>query len=284
MQGVELRWDDVRVFLAVHRQGTLAGAARALKVDQTTVGRRLSALEEALQARLFDRTPDGLRLTPAGEGILAPAEQVEASVLQLERTASGVDARIEGTVRLATSETLVVEFLMPPLRAMLTRHPQITLELAVGANFVDLSRREADLALRLRPKGNPPAQENVVVRKAAEIAFAVYVSREGDREAVIDYDDDNLALPGGRQLRAMPRKRAPLRVGSLLSMASAIRCGVGIGILPCFIGDKDERLVRLADTDVRAEAFVLVHPDLRSIARVRVVMDALIETMATIKI
>jgi DNA-binding transcriptional LysR family regulator len=282
MQGMELRWDDVRVFLAVHRQGTLAGAARALKIDQTTVGRRLAALEEALQARLFDRTPDGLRLTPAGDGILAPAEQVEASVLQLERTASGADARIEGTVRLATSETLVVEFLMTPLRSLLTRYPQIALELAVGANFVDLSRREADVALRLRPKGNPPAQENVIVRKAAEIGFAVYASHDGDRDAVIDYDDDNLSLPGGRELRALPRKRSPLRVGSLLSMASAIRAGVGIGILPCFIADRDPRLARVAETDVRAEAFVLVHPDLRFMARVRVVMDALIETMATL--
>jgi DNA-binding transcriptional LysR family regulator len=286
-----LRWDDVRVFLAIERNGTLAGAARALKVDQTTAGRRLAALEEVLGARLFDRTPDGLQLTPAGKGVLPSAEQVEASVIALTRTASGVDARIEGTVRLATSETLVVELLMERFAPRLGRWPDLTLEIVTGAAFVDLSRRQADVALRFRPKGAPPAEENIIAKKVAVMSFFAYASstylaehpvpKAGDfhAHAVLEFEE-GLTVASASFLKAAKKARVPLRVGSLLSMASAIRHGTGIGALPAFIGDPDPRLRRVSDGSVDAsDAWVLVHPDLRSTARVRVVFDALVETM-----
>ncbi|HET9470224.1 MAG TPA: LysR family transcriptional regulator, partial [Usitatibacter sp.] len=146
-----MRWDDVRVFLEIHRRGSMAGAARALKVDQTTIGRRLQAFEESLGARLFDRTPDGHSLTPAGEGILDVAERVEEGMLALERRVGGEDARIAGTARVATSDAFVHGYLADRIPWLRERHPDLEIELTTGQSFVALSRREADLAIRLRP-------------------------------------------------------------------------------------------------------------------------------------
>src|SRR6185503_15831687 len=124
-----LRWDDVRVFLAIRRHGTMAGAARDLGVDQTTIGRRLASLEASLDARLFDRMPDGLVLTPAGASVVEAALHVEESVLALARLASGEDRRSEGVVRIATSDAFAEHYLLARLGALRERHPAVVLEI-----------------------------------------------------------------------------------------------------------------------------------------------------------
>jgi DNA-binding transcriptional LysR family regulator len=196
-------WDDVRVFLEIEREGSLSGAARKLKIDQTTAGRRLAALETALSARLFDRVPEGLNLTPAGLAIRDAALGMEQSAFELARRVGGVDANLGGSVRVATSEAFAVRFLIGALAKVKARHPDIALELAVGFSSVDLARREADIAVRFRPNGTPPAQPNLVSRKVGEIAFALYASKMYLERAgvpdtsgafaghdVIGYDDD----------------------------------------------------------------------------------------------
>jgi DNA-binding transcriptional LysR family regulator len=284
-----LRWDDVRVFLAAHRSGSMAGAARALKVDQTTVGRRLQAFEDSLDARLFDRTPDGLSLTPAGEGILDVAERVEESMLALERRIGGEDARIAGTVRVATSDAFAQGYLVSRLRAIHDRHPGLVIELTTSQSFVALSRREADVALRMRGVGAAPAEENVVCRKLYDVPWALYASRayvaahgaprdENDLEGrdVIDFDEEAPAVPGREWLRqACAAARVRLRATSLLSVAAAVREGLGLGLLPAMFAASGPPLVRIGKPVAAAEGWLLVHPDLQHLARVRAVIDVL---------
>ncbi len=286
-----LRWDDVRIFLAIHRGGTLAGAARLLKVDQTTIGRRLAALEGSLDARLFDRTPDGLSLTPAGEGILDAAERAEESMLALERRVSGEDARIEGVVRLATSDAFGIEYLVPRLSRLRARHPGILLEVVTAQSFVALSRREADLAVRLRPKGSPPAQENVVCRKLAEMGFALHakpgllngrkkIEAPEDTRGLdlIVLDEGAPALPGIAFLReAAKHANVVLEATSLLVMLAAARAGMGIAMLPCFMAANVPALEQVSPVLDRSEGWLLVHPDLQHAARIRAVMEAVVE-------
>lgn len=283
-----LRWDDVRVFLAVHRHGSMAGAARALKVDQTTVGRRLQAFEESLEARLFDRTPDGLSITPAGEGILDVAERVEESMLALERRVGGEDGRVAGTVRIATSDAFAMGYLVTRVGTLRDRHPDLVIELTTGQSFVALSRRDADIALRLRAVGATPAAENVVCRKLYDVSWALYASRayveahgapsdENDLEGrdVIGYDDEAPAVPGREWLtRASSVARVRLRATSLLTVMAAVRAGLGLGLLPGMFA-ADGPLVRVGQPVAMAEGWLLVHPDLQHVARVRAVIDTL---------
>ncbi|MEP6651855.1 MAG: LysR family transcriptional regulator [Myxococcales bacterium] len=287
----ELRWDDVRVFLAIRRQKTMSGAARDLGIDQTTVGRRLASLETSLDARLFDRRPDGLVLTPAGESVVDAALHIEETILALERRALGQDRRSDGIVRIATSDTYAVHYLLPRLAPLRGRHPGLTLEISTRQSFVALARREADLALRLRPKGSPPAQENVICRRLADVSWAMHASRayldsRADGEArgpddfshdeVVDLDESAAGLPGGAWLRGVAATATVgLRVSGILPTLAAVLAGQGLGLLPCFIAAA-AGLARVGPVRAWAEAWLLVHPDLQHVARVRTVMDEMV--------
>src|SRR5882724_4397945 len=144
-------WDAVRFFLELARAKTLARAARRLRVDYTTVGRRVSAFERELGAKLFERTPEGFVLTDAGESIRAAAEQMEQSALSVEQRALGADRRLSGTVRVAAAESAGHAVVLPAMRELHLRHPEIRLHLQTGLARLDIARREADLALRFAP-------------------------------------------------------------------------------------------------------------------------------------
>src|SRR5436305_731604 len=166
-------WGDLRYFLELSRSRTLAAASRKLRVDYTTVGRRLAALERDLGAKLFERTPEGLVLTEAGEGIRAAAEEMEQAALLVEQRALGADRKLAGSVRVATTEMLGQVVVLPALRALHEIHPQIRVDLATGAPRLDLARREADVALRyFRPESG-----ELVSRRVARVAQAAYASR-----------------------------------------------------------------------------------------------------------
>ncbi|HZF47063.1 MAG TPA: LysR family transcriptional regulator [Polyangiaceae bacterium] len=288
-----IRWDDVRYFLAIHRCGTLSGAARSLAVDQTTVGRRLGALEDALNARLFDRTPDGFLLTSAGESILAAAEKVEASVLELEHQVSGEDARTAGNVRIATSEAFAVTFLLERISELRRRYDGIHVEVFVGQSMVDLTRREADIALRIRPRGLAPAQPHLIARKLSDIAFALYggrgyIERHGRPprpddlrgHRLIGWSSDVAAIPGVEWLlQAGQDGEVVARCSSILSLIRAAQAEIGLAVLPCYAAETYPELERLSDPIDWSELWLVVHPDVRRAARVRAVMDFLIETV-----
>ena len=167
-------WDAVRFFLELARAKTLARAARRLRVDYTTVGRRVSAFERELGAKLFERTPDGFVLTDAGESIRAAAEQMEQSAVAVEQRALGADRRFSGTVRVAAAESAGHSVVLPAMRALHLRHPEIRLHLQTGLARLDIARREADLALRF----NPPESGDLRIRRLTSIGFALYASED----------------------------------------------------------------------------------------------------------
>jgi DNA-binding transcriptional LysR family regulator len=195
-------WDDLRFFLAVAREQSLAAAGRTLRVSAATVMRRVGALEEALGVRLFTHHREGYALTSAGEELLVRAGRVEDEVGSLERALTGRDTRLSGTVRLATSENLAALLVVPALTRFHRAHPDIRVELALGVRAVGLSRREADLALRLVR----PQQADLVVRRLGTVGFAVYGAAGMRTPRVLPAGDAAAApLPSGRAGSGSPR-------------------------------------------------------------------------------
>jgi len=279
-------WDDLRFFLAVHRTGSLAGAASQLGLNATTVGRRLTALEERARTRLFDRTPDGFVVTAAGRDIVARAERMEEEAFGVEREIEGADQRLAGVVRLTATEMLVTRFIAPHLPRLAARHPAITLDLWCTNAVVDLSRREADLALRL----SRPRDPDVITRQLAAIELALYAS-PGYLDAHGGPEDPETGLAGHAVLgfAATPPFRVEnawfdprtegarivLRSDSVSSIYAATVAGLGIALLPRAVADVDPALVRLPTTTSPAPRVVwqAVHKDLRTSARIRAVTE-----------
>lgn len=283
-----LDWDDFRVFLSVARAGTLSAAARLLKVDQSTMSRRLAALEATAGARLFDRTPAGYLLTSAGEAVRARVEDLESHALAIERQLLGQDESPTGQVRLAASDSFAAWFLVPRLAALHTRCPGIRLELVTGNQAVNLARREADISLRL----TKPKEPNLIARRLGQAAWAVYGStsyllRHGKPSArgrlrghrVVGLDPELRGTVGARWLAKQGNlAEVPLTCNSLVSQAAAVAAGLGLSPLPCVFGDREPGVERAMPRTIGAhELWLVVHPDVKSSARVRAVMDYLTE-------
>jgi len=283
-------WNDFRYFLAIARAGTFAGAARELKVEHTTVGRRLTALEAALGTRLFLRGPEGLTLTGAGRDVLPLCEELAARAQAIERRASGDDGRVEGTVRVSVSEALSSYFVKQSA-ALRDRHPGLTVEVQTGNHASDLLRGEADLAVRARPVTEP----DLVARKLtcagwSMYASADYLARRGtppapetlDGHDVITFDDSMAATPGGTWFGAHAKGcNVAMRGNSVVAVLNAAVCGMGVAVLPCFLAEGAPELRRLTPRVLGArDIHLVVHPDLARVARVRAVMDFIVELFA----
>lgn len=279
-----IEWDDLRFFLAIWRAGTMSGAAQALKVNQTTVGRRLGALEEKLGTLLFDRTPTGLNVSDAGRKIIAVASQMEEASLSLERLVAGSDDRLEGVVRIACSETLAIGFVIEGLGAFRKAHPRIMLEVVTGNTPLNLLRRDADLAIRTAK----PPHSDLMVRKLIDADWRMYAAAKSDggntlddRE-VITYDGELSNVAAAQWLhQRVPPDRIASRFNSILSAGAAIRAGLGVGPLPAFFGDRDPLLRRFGEGPITTQPlWLVVHPDLQKQARVRAALDHLVELFA----
>jgi DNA-binding transcriptional LysR family regulator len=283
---VTLNWDDLRFLLALRRAGSLGAAARLLKVEPSTASRRLGSLEAALGAKLAARTPEGLVLNEAGLAASDLAETMERGILELVGRIGGDDQRPQGIVRLATTESMAT-FLMRGLVPLREAHPLIQIELVVSSTSLDLTRREADVALRLFRETNP----TLIARKVGEIGWSVFASREYvERKgivpgeslelaglAVVGYKDPVSRAPGPSWLAANTRPAQIVLSGdSVSSVVNAVRAGLGVSALPCFLVADHPTLVRLTPAVVaRGEAFIVIPPDHRDTSRVRLVMDAL---------
>jgi DNA-binding transcriptional LysR family regulator len=282
-----MNWDDLRVFLAVSRDGSLSAAARQLKVSQPTVGRRLGALEDSLSARLFDRQPDGFVLTAAGSELLPMAEAMEQAADAVDRKQAAFADHLSGTVRLSIYE-FMAEFVTDHMAALREGLPDIEIELAVAHIGANLSKREADLLIR----ECLPDTSSLIARKLGRFAYGIYGARdlvarypmahgEGRYGACpwISFDDDHTYFAGDKWLREKRNGRgAEIRVNNGMVLHDLVRKGAGLGILPCFAGDGDPGLIRLTAPldDVHSEHHLIVHQDLRRVPAVRAVMDALI--------
>lgn len=275
-----LQWDDLRVVLAIVRAGSLSGAARGLGVSHATVFRRLQTVEERLGVRLFERGRSGYTATAAGEALAVTAEDMETRVLDVERQVAGRDLQPVGTVRLTTTDTLFDRVLSPLLAECRRAYPEIALEVVVPSQRVNLSRREADIAIR--PSSNPPP--TLVGRRVGVVRQAIYLhqqlaSKAADWQA-LDWigPDDSM---GYRSLDGWMRKqgvdgRCRLRVDTTRGLYAAVRDGLGPAVLPCYLGDSNPDLRRLDDVpSLTSDLWLLTHADLRKTARIRVLMDFL---------
>jgi DNA-binding transcriptional LysR family regulator len=269
-------WDDVRVFLAVARNGSMRAAGRALGLSQPTIARRLSAFEAAFGGpTLFDRLPEGLRLNTTGEQLVATAESVEDAVLSLERRRAATSPALSGTVRVSTGECaagFLARCLSGPARTALPSG--ITLELVDSRQTANLARREADMALR----HEPPEVGDYYISKAGTFAVAVYRRRGADADAWVTYTEEQAHYPPARWVErqvAATGMPVALRASSMLMHVEAIRAGTGRGVLPCYVGDGHPLLERLTPPipELAADYWIIVHRDLRRAACVRAVID-----------
>jgi len=276
-------WNDARYFLAVARLGSLSKAARHLRVQQSTVGRRITALEDALTTRLFERGSDGWVPTAAGEAFVARAERIEGEALAAERQLAGKEALVAGTVRMTAPQAFGFFFVVPLLARLHAIAPDVAFELVAENQALNLSRREADLALRL----GRPGQRELVRRKLADVADALYVSRgylaragEVRRDALgghayVDFEE-SYPRPAirGWMSRRLGGARCVLRVNGTPGVLAAVRAGMGIGLLPCWLAGGDGELVRvLPEHSLSQELWLVMHRDLKRAARIRVVAD-----------
>jgi DNA-binding transcriptional LysR family regulator len=268
-------WDDVRVFLAVARYGSLRAAGRALGLSQPTIGRRLAAFEATFGGpTLFDRLPEGLRLNAAGEALMAAAQQLESAALALERRRAAGSPALSGTVRVSVGEW-AASFLASALAEPSARAIEgITLELVESRETANLARREADLAVR----HHPPQSGDLYVSRLGIFACAVYRRRGSENDAWVTYTEEQAHYPTARWVQERLRETGgsvALRASDMPMQLAAIRAGAGQGVLPCFAADGDPLLERLTETlpEIAAEYWVIVHRDLRRALCVRAVID-----------
>jgi len=283
-----MEWDDFKHFLAVARTGSLTGAGRLLKTSPATVGRRIAALEDRLGARLFDRAQTGYALTESGEAIRLKAEGVEEAVLSLEREAFGRDLRASGKVRVATAEDIASVIVAPRLPEFRRLQPGIILELVSSWDVVNLTRREADVAIRtLRP-----SHGDFVIRQTGVWNCAVYVSKTYARSHklttnvnempnvdIISWTEEHRFRGGDWFEKHAPNAPIVFTANSRHIQYAACKAGLGAAVLPCLTADRDPDLVRLLPPErVRSVPLWLVaHRDLLRTARVRAVLDFLAE-------
>lgn len=278
-------WSDARYFLAIARAKSLSEAGRQLRVDQSTVGRRLRALEEALGVPLFDRTPDGYALTPAGERLVQHAERIEDEAFALEREASGREARLTGTVRITGPDALTARMVAPILCELHRRTPGIDFEVVAENRTLSLTKREADMAVRTFR----PTEASIVARRVCGLGSALYASNaylakhgrpKGDdygAHAFIGVDEPTWAEAKWLR-RAAPNARVVLKTASTPTQLTATLEGIAIGILPCYIADAEPGLVRLsADPVIMREVWIAFHRDLQHATRIRACADLLAE-------
>jgi len=279
-----VQWDHLRVFLAVAQAGSLRRAARALGLGQPTLIRHLRQLEQSLGTRLFERTPDGHRLTKRGQDLLPMAESMAetATTIDRRRQAFGDDAG--GVVRVAAGEW-VARFLAPHLASLARTQGDLTVELAETHNEPDLDRREADLFVR----HGLPARGHLVRVGLGVIAAAIYGARSlVDAQPAARTDARWRSCPWVAYdapheyfrsmaflLEHLGDQRPRVRASRFSLQVEAIRAGAGLGILPCFVGDADPGLARLTApiAELGADYWLIVHPDLKAVPRVRRLMD-----------
>lgn len=275
-----MEWSDIKIFLAVARHGTLGAAARQAGVSQPTMGRRLKALEASMSASLFQRTPDGFVLTAAGEAALAHAEQMEEEALAFERDVAGESRQLEGLLRVSSSDWFGVHMLSPVLAQFMRRHPGVQVELLTDSRLLNLSRREADLVLRIHPFDEP----DVLQRKLMHVPYALYgaaggaVPQAGDGAGatLLTMDTAFRGFPDAQWLRRM-LPNARIAFGSNSREAQAAMCaeGLGLAVLPVPLAARTSQLqsIDLGEPPPGRDVWLGYHRDMRQSARLRALID-----------
>src|SRR5882762_2360137 len=276
-----LSWDDFRYVKAIADTRSLGGAATELGVNHSTVFRRLAQIEERLGSRLFERSRAAYALTPCGEEMVRLAERMGEDIVAFERQVTGHDLRPSGELRVTTNDTALVHLMTDIFAAFRKAYPEIILDVVVSNQALNLSKRDADVAVRATDR--PP--EALIGRRAAGIAWAVFANADSAPES-FDLADarnadwigfgDNLAnLKAAKWLNERAAPRIVYKINTVLGLAEAAAAGIGLALLPCFIGSATPGLTRLTApiAELATGIWLLTHPDLRQTARVRAFMD-----------
>jgi len=277
-----MNWDDLPIFLAVARAGSLRGAARALGVNHATVTRRLKALEAALGTTLFDRTPEAFVPTQAGEALLGSAERMEGEAFAVQRMIAGRDADPAGLVRVSMPWAVMHGFLAPRITAFAARFPAIELDIALTDVFSDLARREADVSIRMAHE----VTDDVVGRRLCRYAKSIYATPDVAAALAPNAGDGPGAVPwigwGGASADPSWTRDTPFpalavrhRMSTHALQIETAKAGLGLTMLPCFLGDSEPGLVRVPGAEPLPDRslWLLLHDDLRKAARVRAFVD-----------
>jgi DNA-binding transcriptional LysR family regulator len=283
------------MLLAVCRKGTLRGAARLLSVDQATVGRRIAALEKALGTTLFLRTSEGYVLTVAGEAARKAAQQMERSALELQRQIQGMDERLTGEVRITSTDSLAIDFVIPAIASLHKEHPDVRVRLDASIQVMSLSRREADIAVRNVKPQNPDLITRCIARWPVGLfASAHYAQTRGEPLLGSGFAGHDLImyqpyLDTGQEptivSEPVSQGRLVATVSSSLMMRKSIAAGIGIGELPVCMGELDglTRLWPERSRQTTYDVWLVTHEDLRHTARVRAVIERIVEAFGAIR-
>jgi DNA-binding transcriptional LysR family regulator len=286
MEGLDVEWDDIRVFLAVARHGTLGAAARDIGQTQPTMGRRLRALETALGHQLFQRTRDGFVLTDEGQAALAYAERIEEEALGLRRELAGSDTTLQGLLRVSCSDWFGVVVLAPVLADFAAIQPRVTVELLTDARFYSLPRREADLVFRIRAFDEP----EVVSRRLMRIQYGVYVkagtahpSAGGAGYPLVLMDTAFGGMPDVEWITGkLPKAHIVSRSNNREIQARLCALGVGLAVLPRPLGDsiRELELVDLGEPPPPRDTWLGYHRDMKRNGRLRALLDLVVDRLA----
>ncbi|MEM9277881.1 MAG: LysR family transcriptional regulator [Pseudomonadota bacterium] len=283
----KIDWSDIPFVLSVCEAGSLAGAARIMDVNHSTVFRRIEGVEERLGVRLFERQSRGYVMTPAGELFYERAILLCEGMNQIELELGGKDLRLEGHLTITTTDSLL-HVLTPVISRFQDAHPDVELRILADVRALDLSRRDADIALR--PTLNPP--EHWIGRKLSQIQCATYTHVnycervEGlppEKLRWLILDDDLDQSPMSKITTTRKHNDAPTTIlSSVMGLYDAVRSGLGLAVLPCYLGDRDNDLKRVDEPDQRIvwDLWLLAHPDVRRSARVKAFFEFATEHMA----
>lgn len=286
-----LDWDDVRYFLAVARKGSITAASRDLGVNHSTVSRRIAAFEDGMGARLFDRVSSGYALTQAGNEMLPSAQRMEEEAQALDRRLFGRDTELSGPLKVTVGGPFAGDFFMTQVDQFLAEYPNIELQLLISNDVANLHAREVDVAIRAT--ANPP--DTLVGRRLGRMVAMLYAHKNFIAPGEPGADEDSCAPPMVAYIEDMfswgkegwfrdvyPNAFTRCRINEPVAILQAIKKGIGIGMLPCFLGDMDPELRRLPPYRQRDifEMWLLTHADLRKTARVRAFMNFMADAIA----
>jgi len=284
-----INWDNLRYVLMVANKGSVAAAARELDVNRTTVLRRIDKFQENLNCRIFDRGKAGYALTPEAEKMINAAREVENTLFNMQRQIAGHELKLEGELRVTTTDTFMLSVLGPHLASFRQKHPYIVVDLLVTNSILDLHRRDADVAIR--PTRQP--ENGLVGRRLCDVEFGIYATpkllssvdqKQVFSERWIGFADSLLATPIGSWFAAsIDNRQICMRCDSFVSVKVGAEAGIGIALLPCLLGDKSPLLERakVPVDDLTTGLWILTHPDLVRSARVNAFVEHFTEALAS---
>ncbi|NNF79084.1 MAG: LysR family transcriptional regulator [Rhizobiales bacterium] len=283
----KINWQDLQYILVVARQGSVSAAARSLGVNHSTVLRRINALEERQGLRLFDRLRTGYVLSQEGQHLLQAAQSIEDTVTGLERRITGAELQLEGTIRVTTTDSVLLTICGSHIAKFQKTYPNITIELTVTSSILSLSKRDADVAIR--PSRFEP--ERLTGERICDFHFALYAGPDFwtancdtplPQQPWLAPDESMAGSPAGRWMRdKIPEAKIVMAADSFLALGDAARRNLGVAILPCAQGDAMPDLVRIGEPlkDYKTGLWVLTHRDLLGAVRISTFYNFMIDAL-----